>query len=85
MAGRVSLAIGLLAGMVAVVIGVLYGASAGFAGGKTDEELARFMIRDSKEILTWIVYQGVRWQPSLGGRSAWAGRIRSSSEAVAPC
>jgi tricarballylate dehydrogenase len=36
-------------------------------GGKTDEELARFMIAESKEILTWIVEQGVRWQPSLGG------------------
>jgi len=36
-------------------------------GGNTDEQLARFMIRESKEILTWIVEQGVRWQPSLGG------------------
>src|ERR671926_625086 len=36
-------------------------------GGNTDEELARFMIRESKEILHWIVEQGVRWQPSLGG------------------
>jgi tricarballylate dehydrogenase len=36
-------------------------------GGETDEELARFMIRESKEILTWIVEQGVRWQLSLGG------------------
>jgi len=36
-------------------------------GGNTDEQLARFMIRESKEILTWIVDQGVRWQPSLGG------------------
>jgi tricarballylate dehydrogenase len=36
-------------------------------GGQTDEELARFMIRESKEILEWIVEQGVRWQPSLGG------------------
>jgi tricarballylate dehydrogenase len=36
-------------------------------GGQTDEELARFMIRESKEILPWIVEQGVRWQPSLGG------------------
>src|SRR5215212_276566 len=36
-------------------------------GGQTDEELARFMIRESKEILHWIVKQGVRWQPSLGG------------------
>ena len=36
-------------------------------GGQTDEELARFMIRESKDILTWIVEQGVRWQPSLGG------------------
>src|SRR6478672_828974 len=35
--------------------------------GNTDEELARFMIRESKKILTWIVAQGVRWQPSLGG------------------
>src|SRR5436190_24351935 len=36
-------------------------------GGHTDEQLARLMIRESKEILTWIVEQGVRWQPSLGG------------------
>ncbi len=36
-------------------------------GGETDEELARFMIAESKNILTWIVEQGVRWQPSLGG------------------
>src|ERR1700756_5013980 len=36
-------------------------------GGQTDEELARHMIRESKDILSWIVEQGVRWQPSLGG------------------
>ena len=36
-------------------------------GGNTDEQLARFMIHESKEVLTWIVEQGVRWQPSLGG------------------
>jgi tricarballylate dehydrogenase len=36
-------------------------------GGKTDEELARHMIAESKDILNWIVEQGVRWQPSLGG------------------
>src|SRR3954447_23728129 len=36
-------------------------------GGHTDEQLARFMIRESKEMLTWIVEQGVRFQPSLGG------------------
>jgi tricarballylate dehydrogenase len=36
-------------------------------GGQTDEDLARFMIAESKDILTWIVEQGVRWQPSLGG------------------
>src|SRR6476469_3844583 len=36
-------------------------------GGQTDEELARLMIRESKDILGWIVEQGVRWQPSLGG------------------
>jgi tricarballylate dehydrogenase len=35
--------------------------------GQTDEELARFMIAESKQILDWIVEQGVRWQPSLGG------------------
>jgi tricarballylate dehydrogenase len=35
--------------------------------GQTDEELAKFMIRESKDILNWIVEQGVRWQPSLGG------------------
>jgi len=36
-------------------------------GGQTNEELARHMIRESKDILNWIVEQGVRWQPSLGG------------------
>src|SRR5262245_6593478 len=36
-------------------------------GGETDEELARLMICESKDILNWIVEQGVRWQPSLGG------------------
>ncbi|MEH2472511.1 tricarballylate dehydrogenase [Nitrobacteraceae bacterium AZCC 2161] len=35
--------------------------------GHTDEELARYMIAESKEMLTWIVDQGVRFQPSLGG------------------
>src|SRR6202021_3171132 len=36
-------------------------------GGQTDEEVARHMIAESKDILHWIVQQGVRWQPSLGG------------------
>jgi tricarballylate dehydrogenase len=36
-------------------------------GGNTDEQLARFMIAQSKEMLGWIAEQGVRFQPSLGG------------------
>ena len=35
--------------------------------GHTDEELARLMIAQSKEMLGWIGEQGVRFQPSLGG------------------
>lgn len=35
--------------------------------GNTDEDLARFMIARSKEMLGWIAEQGVRFQPSLGG------------------
>ena len=35
--------------------------------GNTDENLARMMIRQSKDMLGWIVEQGVRFQPSLGG------------------
>ncbi|MDE2362148.1 MAG: FAD-dependent tricarballylate dehydrogenase TcuA [Hyphomicrobiales bacterium] len=35
--------------------------------GNTNEDLARMMIAESKEMLDWIVQQGVRWQPSLGG------------------
>ncbi|GAH65341.1 unnamed protein product, partial [marine sediment metagenome] len=35
--------------------------------GHTDEELARFMIAQSKDMLGWIEQQGVRFQPSLGG------------------
>src|SRR4051794_13123306 len=47
-------------------------------GGQTDEELARFMIKESKDILDWIVKQGVRWQPSLGGTLS-LGRTNSFS------
>src|SRR6201990_308007 len=36
-------------------------------GGETDEELAKIMIREAKDILDWGVEQGVRWQASLGG------------------
>src|ERR1043166_6984103 len=36
-------------------------------GGATDEELAKFMIAESKDILNWIVEQGVSWQASLCG------------------
>ncbi len=36
-------------------------------GGETNEQLARYMISQSKEMLTWIAEQGVRFQPSLGG------------------
>lgn len=35
--------------------------------GHTDEELARHMIHESKAMLDWIVEQGVRFQPPLGG------------------
>ena len=35
--------------------------------GETDEELARHMIHESKDMLNWIVEQGVRFQPPLGG------------------
>lgn len=40
-AGRVSLAIGLLASFVAILIGVTYGAVAGFVGGRTDMLMMR--------------------------------------------
>src|ERR1700726_1642513 len=36
-------------------------------GGHTSEQLARFMIRESKAMLDWIAGQGVRFQPSLEG------------------
>jgi tricarballylate dehydrogenase len=35
--------------------------------GQTDEELARHMIHESKEMLGWIAEQGVRFQHALGG------------------
>ena len=44
-------------------------------GGQTDEELARFMISESKDILNWIVEQGVRRQ----ARAASARPARRSS------
>jgi oligopeptide transport system permease protein len=42
-AGRVSLAIGLLATGVALVIGVLYGATSGYIGGRTDDVMMRIV------------------------------------------
>ncbi len=36
-------------------------------GGETNEQLARMMITESKDMLVWIATQGVRFQPSLGG------------------
>jgi oligopeptide transport system permease protein len=42
-AGRVSLAIGLLATAVAILIGVLYGAVSGYAGGRVDLVMMRFV------------------------------------------
>ena len=41
--GQVSLLVGIVATAVAVVIGVIYGAIAGYAGGKTDDILMRFV------------------------------------------
>lgn len=41
--GRVSLTIGLLATGVALLIGVAWGATAGFAGGRTDHLMMRFV------------------------------------------
>src|SRR5262244_2339898 len=49
-------------------------------GGQTDEELARMMIHESKDILNWIVEQGVRWQPSLGGRAMMNALYRSAEQ-----
>ncbi len=42
-AGRISLAIGLLATFVALVIGVAYGATAGYLGGHADLAMMRFV------------------------------------------
>ncbi len=42
-AGRVSLAVGLLASLVALVIGVSYGAVAGYAGGRVDHVMMRLV------------------------------------------
>src|SRR5882757_8465914 len=49
-------------------------------GGQTDEELAKFMIAESKDILGWIVEQGVRWQPFLGGGRAMLNALYLTAE-----
>jgi oligopeptide transport system permease protein len=41
--GRISLLVGLLGMLVSLGIGVVYGAVAGYAGGKTDEAMMRFV------------------------------------------
>ncbi len=41
--GRVSLSVALVATLVSLVIGVLYGAIAGYAGGRTDNLMMRFV------------------------------------------
>ena len=43
LAGRVSLAVGLLASLVALVIGIFWGALAGYAGGRTDMVMMRIV------------------------------------------
>ncbi|WP_119168394.1 FAD-dependent tricarballylate dehydrogenase TcuA [Algihabitans albus] len=35
--------------------------------GETDEDLARFTLEQSSELWDWLLEQGVRFQPSLGG------------------
>ena len=35
--------------------------------GDTDEDLARHMIAQSEDVLSWITQQGVRFQPPLNG------------------
>ena len=42
-AGRISLAIGLLAAGVGVIIGVIYGATSGFLGGRIDDAMMRIV------------------------------------------
>lgn len=41
--GRISLLVGLVATLVALSIGVVYGATAGYAGGRTDSAMMRFV------------------------------------------
>ena len=41
--GRISLLVGLIATLVALLIGVIYGATAGYAGGKIDAVMMRFV------------------------------------------
>ena len=41
--GRISLLVGLVATVVALAIGVIYGATAGYAGGKVDAAMMRFV------------------------------------------
>ncbi len=41
--GRISLAVGIVGTFVSVVIGVAYGAVAGYAGGRTDDLMMRFV------------------------------------------
>ncbi len=55
-AGRVSLAIGLLATVVAIVIGVLYGALSGYLGGRVDLVMMRFV-----DILYAVIDPRVRY------------------------
>lgn len=41
--GRISLLVGLVATAVSLVVGVTYGATSGYAGGRTDEVMMRFV------------------------------------------
>ncbi|MGR3484545.1 MAG: ABC transporter permease subunit [Paracoccaceae bacterium] len=51
---QVSLLVGIVGALVAVVVGTLYGAAAGFAGGRTDSIMMRFV-----DVLTAIPYMFV--------------------------
>jgi oligopeptide transport system permease protein len=59
--GRISLMVGVVSTLVSLVIGIAVGATAGYAGGRVDEAIMRFV-----DVLYSIPYS--RWRASYAGR-----------------
>jgi oligopeptide transport system permease protein len=80
--GRISIAVGLITTFVAVTIGVVWGAVAGYAGGRLDSAMMRFVdILYALPFLVIIILLSTILQPRTGELTEWAVTLFAGKEA----